>query len=78
MSRTEGLNGVPSLSAQQLRVLACRERGLTYKATADELGIRVATVKFHLAAVFAKLRVHSSAEAVHQLREKEEVRRQKV
>jgi DNA-binding NarL/FixJ family response regulator len=52
------------LSPRERTVLERTGAGLSTKAVARELGISPNTVKFHLQAVFEKLRVTSRAEAV--------------
>jgi NarL family two-component system response regulator LiaR len=52
------------LSARELEVLKLTARGLSNKDVAEALGIKLRTVKGHLADVFAKLRVASRTEAV--------------
>jgi NarL family two-component system response regulator LiaR len=52
------------LSARELEVLKLTARGLSNKDVASALGIKLRTVKGHLADVFSKLRVASRTEAV--------------
>jgi DNA-binding NarL/FixJ family response regulator len=52
------------LSTRELEVLKLTARGLSNKDVASALGIKLRTVKGHLADVFAKLRVASRTEAV--------------
>ncbi len=52
------------LTPRELEVLRLMAQGLGNKSIAVELGISTHTVKFHVAAVFAKLGVHSRTEAV--------------
>lgn len=52
------------LTARELEVLRLMANGLGNKSIAAELGISTHTVKFHVAAVFTKLGVHSRTEAV--------------
>jgi DNA-binding CsgD family transcriptional regulator len=57
------------LSAAQLRVLALLNRGLTTSEMAQELGIAVGTVRWHLNQVFDRLRVRNRTQAVVKARE---------
>lgn len=52
------------LSARELEVLKLTARGLSNKDVAKALGIKLRTVKGHLADIFSKLRVASRTEAV--------------
>ena len=52
------------LSPRELEVLRLMAMGLGNKLIARELGISAHTAKFHVAAVFSKLGVHSRTEAV--------------
>jgi two-component system, NarL family, response regulator LiaR len=52
------------LSARELEVMKLTARGLSNKDVASALGIKLRTVKGHLAAIFSKLRVASRTEAV--------------
>jgi DNA-binding NarL/FixJ family response regulator len=59
--------GSPSrleLTERELETLQCLVRGLSYKQTADELGVSVDTIRTHIRGVYKKLQVHSVAEAV--------------
>ena len=53
------------LTAREREVLTLVAVGLTNKAIAQRLGISDHTVKFHVAAVLAKLGAESRTEAVH-------------
>ena len=53
-----------TLSDREREVLQALSEGLSNAAIGVRLGISRSTVKFHLAAVFAKLGVHRRAEAV--------------
>jgi LuxR family maltose regulon positive regulatory protein len=57
------------LSAAQLRVLALLNRGFTTNEIAQELGIAVGTVRWHLNQVFDRLRVRNRTQAVVKARE---------
>jgi DNA-binding NarL/FixJ family response regulator len=52
------------LTRRELSVLRLVAHGLGNKEIASELGISTHTVKYHLAALLAKLGVHSRTEAV--------------
>lgn len=52
------------LTEREHDVLQALAEGLSNGAMAERLGISTSTVKFHLAALFAKLGVHNRAEAV--------------
>jgi DNA-binding NarL/FixJ family response regulator len=52
------------LSTRELEVLKLTARGLSNKDVASALGIKLRTVKGHLADIFSKLRVASRTEAV--------------
>jgi DNA-binding NarL/FixJ family response regulator len=57
-------SGKPQLTPRELEVLAALANGASNKAIARRLGISFHTVKFHVAAVFAKLDAESRTEAV--------------
>jgi DNA-binding NarL/FixJ family response regulator len=52
------------LTDRELDVLRCLVQGRSYKRTALELDIRLDTVRSHVRNIYAKLQVHSVAEAV--------------
>jgi DNA-binding NarL/FixJ family response regulator len=52
------------LSPQETRVLKLLGEGHHYKTAAEEMGISVHTVRFHLRSIYSKLEVHSKSEAV--------------
>ena len=56
----------PHLTAQECRVLVLLERGLPFKQIAREMTISESTAKGYARNIFAKLNVHSRAEAVYQ------------
>jgi DNA-binding NarL/FixJ family response regulator len=56
--------GALVLTEREHAVLRCLVRGLAYKQAADELGISIDTVRSHVRHVYAKLQVHSVAQAV--------------
>jgi len=52
------------LSAREQMVLDCLARGLTYKATADQMSIHITTIRSYLRRIYEKLHVQSRTEAV--------------
>jgi DNA-binding NarL/FixJ family response regulator len=52
------------LTERELDVLRCLVQGMSYKRTARQLDISLDTVRSHIRNVYAKLQVHSVAEAV--------------
>jgi DNA-binding NarL/FixJ family response regulator len=52
------------LTPHELRLLRLLAEGHNYKTAAAELGVSVNTISFHMKHVYAKLHVHSKAEAV--------------
>jgi len=52
------------LSSREQMVLDCLAKGLTYKQTADQLGISIDTVRTYLRRIYEKLHVQSRTEAV--------------
>jgi DNA-binding CsgD family transcriptional regulator len=56
--------GQPRLTPRELQVLSAMADGASNKAIARRLGISVHTVKFHVAAILAKLDADSRTEAV--------------
>jgi len=57
-------NPVAVLTLRERVLLAALARGLNNKALADELGISVNTVKFHLRNLYEKLNLSSRAQAI--------------
>ncbi len=53
------------LSKRQKQLIVMLDRGLSNREIADELGISEHTVKFHVAAILAKLGAGSRTEAAH-------------
>jgi DNA-binding NarL/FixJ family response regulator len=53
-----------NLSSREEMVLDCLAKGLTYKQTADQLGIRITTIRSYLRRIYEKLQVQSRTEAV--------------
>jgi DNA-binding NarL/FixJ family response regulator len=62
-SRTAPAGSAP-LSPQEMRLLKLLTEGHQNKTAADQLGISVHTVGFHLRSIYEKLHVHSRSEAV--------------
>lgn len=56
-----------SLTDREVTVLGLLQRRLCNKEIASTLGISVPTVKFHLANIFAKLRVHDRSGAAEKV-----------
>ncbi len=52
------------LTPHEVRILRLLVDGHHYQTAADELGVTVNTVRFHLRRIYEKLQVHSKAEAV--------------
>jgi len=52
------------LTPQEVELLKLIVNGHHYKTAAQQMGIAVATVSFHLKNIYAKLQVHSKSEAV--------------
>lgn len=52
------------LTTQELTLLKLMVEGHHYKTAADEMGISINTVSFHLKHIYEKLQVHSKTEAV--------------
>ena len=52
------------LSSREQMVLDCLTKGLTYKQTADQLNIKIPTVRSYLRRIYEKLHVQSRTEAV--------------
>jgi DNA-binding NarL/FixJ family response regulator len=52
------------LTPHEIRILRLLVEGHHYQTAADELGITVNTIRFHLRRIYEKLQVHSKAEAV--------------
>jgi DNA-binding NarL/FixJ family response regulator len=57
---------VETLTAREVQVLELLADGLSNKAIAARLGVSDETVKFHLSAVFGKLRASNRTDAVRQ------------
>ncbi len=58
------LQPAAGLSAQEMRLLKLLMEGHQNKTAAEEMGISVHTVSFHLRSIYEKLHVHSRSEAV--------------
>jgi DNA-binding NarL/FixJ family response regulator len=52
------------LTPHERRILRRLVDGYHYQTAADELGVSVNTIRFHLRSIYEKLQVHSKAEAV--------------
>src|SRR5262249_26334627 len=52
------------LTVQETELLRLMVNGHHYKTAAQEMGVTVSTVSFHLKNIYAKLQVHSKTEAV--------------
>jgi DNA-binding NarL/FixJ family response regulator len=52
------------LTAHEIRILAMLVEGHNYKTAADELGVSINTIRFHMRSIYEKLQVHSKSEAV--------------
>jgi len=52
------------LTPHETRLLRLLAEGHHYQTAADELGVTVNTVRFHLRHIYEKLQVHSKSEAV--------------
>ena len=52
------------LSARQMRILQLLAEGHSYKSCAEQLGLSVDTVRFHVRRIYDRLHVHSRSEAV--------------
>jgi LuxR family transcriptional regulator, maltose regulon positive regulatory protein len=55
------------LSARETQVLELGARGMTRGEMAEQLGVTVSTVKFHLASAYRKLGVTNRSQAVARL-----------
>ena len=64
VAAVEAVEEGAELTSREHEVLRLMANGLGNKIIANELGISTHTVKFHVAAVFTKLGVHSRTEAV--------------
>lgn len=56
--------GTSLLSPREATVLDSMAKGLTYKQTADQLGISIATIRTYIRRIYEKLHVQSRTEAV--------------
>ncbi len=52
------------LTPHEMRILRLLVEGHHYQTAADELGVTVNTIRFHLRSIYEKLQVHSKSEAV--------------
>lgn len=55
---------VPRLSVRETEVLELGAQGMTRGQMAEQLGVTVSTVKYHLASAYRKLSVTNRSEAV--------------
>jgi DNA-binding NarL/FixJ family response regulator len=53
-----------ALTDRELDVLRCLVEGMSYKRTAQQLGISIDTIRSYIRSVYSKLQVHNVAEAV--------------
>ena len=63
-STADSAPGGLELTEREHEVLRCLVNGCSYQETADELGITIHTVRFHIKGIYGKLQVHSVADAV--------------
>ena len=52
------------LTPHEIRILALLVEGHNYQTAADELGVSINTIRFHMRSIYEKLQVHSKSEAV--------------
>src|SRR5258708_19159948 len=52
------------LTAHEIRILDLLVEGHNYKTAADEFGVSVNTIHFHMRSIYEKLQVHSKSDAV--------------
>jgi len=52
------------LTPHETRILTLLVEGHNYKTAADELGVSINTIRFHMRSIYDKLQVHSKSEAV--------------
>jgi DNA-binding NarL/FixJ family response regulator len=52
------------LTPHEIRILRLLVEGRYYQTAADELGVTVNTIRFHLSRIYEKLQVYLKAEAV--------------
>jgi DNA-binding NarL/FixJ family response regulator len=65
LQKTERTEGEKThLASREQMVLDCLAKGLTYKQTADQLGVSIDTVRTYIRRVYEKLHVQSRTEAV--------------
>src|SRR5690606_21988048 len=64
MTDPTGSTGRFNLTGRERDVLRCLVDGMSYKRTAQQLGISIDTVRSNIRSVYAKLQVHNVAEAV--------------
>lgn len=64
LQRQANRSGTQVLTRKEREVMSCLARGESTAAVADELGVRVSTVRTHLQHLYVKLDVHSRLELV--------------
>jgi DNA-binding NarL/FixJ family response regulator len=52
------------LTPHEIRILKLLVEGHNYQTAAEELGVSINTVRFHMRSIYEKLQVHSKSEAV--------------
>lgn len=52
------------LTPHEIRLLKLLVEGHNYKTAADEVGVSINTIRFHMRSIYQKLQVHSKSEAV--------------
>jgi DNA-binding NarL/FixJ family response regulator len=52
------------LTPHEIRILVLLVEGHNYQTAADELGVSINTIRFHMRSIYEKLQVHSKSEAV--------------
>jgi DNA-binding NarL/FixJ family response regulator len=57
-------SSIAALTATELKVLTCLQRGLVNRQIAAQLNVSVATIKLHLSSMFRKLKVANRTQAV--------------
>ncbi len=64
---TPVLNSLP-ISSREMQLLTLLSKGRMYKEIADELGIKLGTVKQHIHNIYDKLQVSNKVEAINKLK----------
>ena len=52
------------LTPHEVRILGLLVEGHNYQTSANELGVSINTIRFHMRSIYEKLQVHSKSEAV--------------